>query len=67
MAKLTPFGREVRKRLIDLDMSQVELGRRIGCSRHYVWRILTGDRTGDKYVDAIRRVLSMRDDARRGA
>lgn len=33
--RLTPFGRKVRKRLIDKNMTQVELAALLGCNKQY--------------------------------
>lgn len=58
-AGLTPFGKEVRKRLIDKDMTQVELAALLGCSKQYLHRILAGERSGRKYIEAIARILDI--------
>lgn len=34
--RLTPFGRKVRKRLIDKNMTQVELAALLGCNKQYI-------------------------------
>lgn len=34
--RLTPFGRKVRKRLIDKNMTQVELAALLGCNKQYM-------------------------------
>lgn len=56
---LTPFGRKVRKRLIDKNMTQVELAALLGCNKQYIHKILTGERSGKKYVDEIARILEI--------
>lgn len=58
-ARLTPFGRIVKKRLIDKNMTQVELAGRIGCGKQYLHKILTGERSGRKYRDEIARILDI--------
>lgn len=58
-ARLTPFGKKVRKKLIDRNMTQVELAAMLGCSKQYVSRILTGVRSGKKYVQEIARILEI--------
>ena len=40
--RLTPFGRKVRKRLIDKNMTQVELAALLGCNKQYIHKILVG-------------------------
>lgn len=37
--RLTPFGRKVRKRLIDKNMTQVELAALLGCNKQYMTNI----------------------------
>lgn len=58
-ARLTPFGKKVRKRLIDRNMNQVELAARLGCSKQYLYKILTGERSGKKYIREIERILDI--------
>ena len=57
--KLTPFGTAVRKKLIDLGMTQVELAALVGCNKQYLHKILCGERSGQKYLDEISRVLDI--------
>ena len=58
--KLTPYGRAIKKGLIDKGMTQAELCRRIGCDEEtYLIKIMTGQRSGKKYQDAIREVLGV--------
>jgi len=57
--KLTPFGKVVKKRLIDKGMTQAELALKIGTSRMYLNLILHGDRSGEKYRDEIMKVLGI--------
>ena len=48
-----------QKRLIDLGMTQAELAEMIGVGRPYICRILTGDRSGEKYKADIDRILKI--------
>ena len=41
--RLTPYGRKVRKKLIDKNMTQVELAALLGCNKQYIHKILTED------------------------
>lgn len=41
---VTPFGKEIKKRMIDLDMSQNDLAQKMGVSSPYVGEILRGTR-----------------------
>ena len=55
--RLTPFGRKVRKRLIDKNMTQ--LAALLGCNKQYIHKILVGERSGKKYIEAISRILDI--------
>lgn len=44
---VTPFGKEIKKRMIDLDMSQADLARKAGVSSPYVVEILRGTRSSE--------------------
>ena len=55
--KLTNYGMKVKKRLVDLEMTQVQLAEAVGTSKNYLNLILHGDRSGDKYVERIVKVL----------
>lgn len=59
-ASLTPFGCMVKKRLIDKNMTQVELADLLGCNKQYIYKILVGERSGEKYILEMSRILSMR-------
>ena len=55
----TAYERKVKKRLIDLGMTQTELAAQIGTTRQYLRKILIGERTGEKYREEIDRVLGI--------
>lgn len=57
--RLTPFGMMVRKRLIDKNMTQVELAALLGCNKQYIHKILVGERSGRKYIEEISRILDI--------
>lgn len=57
--KLTPFGQEVKKRLIEKNMTQVELADLMGCNKQYLHKILTGERSGKKYIEIISKILDI--------
>ena len=57
--RLTPLGKEIRKKLTDRDMSQIELAEKLGTSKGYLSRIMHGDRRGDKYLDIICSILDI--------
>ena len=55
----TPFGKEVKLRMMELGISQLELAELVGCSTTYLSKIFSGERSGKKYVAKIREVLQM--------
>lgn len=57
--KLTPLGKEIRKKLIDKDMSQVELAEKLGTTTFYLSRIMHGARSGNKYLGPICIILDI--------
>ena len=57
--KLTPLGKDIKKKLADKDMSQVELAERVGTSKSYLSRIMRGGKSGKKYLTAICIVLDL--------
>lgn len=50
---INPFGVAVRKRLIELGMTQRELSHEIKCNENYLICILNGSRSGHKYKPLI--------------
>ncbi|WP_371748115.1 helix-turn-helix domain-containing protein [Paenibacillus nuruki] len=61
--KLTPFGLKVRKRLLDLGISQIQLAEQIGTSKSYLNHVLYGERSGKKYKCKIIDHLKMEDES----
>lgn len=59
--KLTAFGKTVKKRLIDLDMSQAELARAVGTSSANLSYILYGDRSDTAWAPRIETALALRE------
>jgi transcriptional regulator with XRE-family HTH domain len=57
--RLTPFGELVNKRLIELNMTQKRLAEKVGTSEVYLSMILRGERSGEKYMDNIIKVLNI--------
>ncbi len=57
--RLTPFGKMVVKALTDQDMTKADLAEKIGASPQYLSYILTGTRSGEKYIPAIVAALSL--------
>lgn len=50
---------QVRIKLAERGMTQMELCERIGCPYKYLWLMLTGNRSGERYWDAICRELGL--------
>ena len=53
-------GKQIKIRLIELGMSQADLARATGASKHYINHIISGYRAGYKYREAIERVLGIK-------
>lgn len=69
--RLTPYGRSVKKALIDREVSQAEIERRLGMPKRYLALILHGERSGEKYRAQLSRELGLpepeREERDRGA
>ena len=61
-SELTPFGRQVKIRLLERGMDAVELARRVGTSPVQISRILHGKRPGREQIPRIADVLGLRAD-----
>lgn len=57
--KLTPLGKEIKKALVDKNITQVELAEKIGTSPCYLNHIMYGEKSGKKYLPQIYRVLEL--------
>lgn len=57
--KYSTFGRQVKKRLIDRNMTARQLAEMIGTTPQYLNKILHGERSGGKYIEAIKKILEM--------
>lgn len=64
--ELTPYGKKVCKRLIDKNMTQVELADQLGCRTQYITQILNGKKNGRKYREEINRILDIRQEVEGG-
>jgi len=64
-AVLTPFGKEIKKRLVDIERPQVwlieQVRERTGLyfDRSYMYKIQTGQLTTPKITQAIREILNL--------
>ena len=62
---ITPFGKEVKKRLVDLEQNQEWLMQQITAKTGlfvdsgYMHKIMTGQRNAPKVVQAIREILDI--------
>lgn len=65
MAQLTEFGKEVKKRLVDINQNQIWLINQVKgktglfLDGGYLNKILTGRRNAPKVVQAIREILEL--------
>lgn len=57
--QITPFGKTIKLRLVELEMSQEELAAMVGTTAQYINHIIYGERSGEKYIDEIKRVLQI--------
>lgn len=57
--QLTEFGMQVRIELVKRNMTQVELADLLGIKKQYLYKILTGERSGERYVEDIKRILEL--------
>lgn len=57
--ELTGYGKQVKHRLIELNMTQVELAERVGTSKQYLGKILFGERAGTMYLEKIDTLLNL--------
>ncbi|HZH94161.1 MAG TPA: helix-turn-helix transcriptional regulator [Tissierellaceae bacterium] len=56
---LTPFGYQVKQRLVQINLTQKKLAEKIGTSEVYLSMILYGERSGKKYIPKIIEALDM--------
>lgn len=56
---LTNFGKEVKKRLIDLGMKDCQLEQQLGMRPKYLNQILYGKRNSEKYINLIAATLGI--------
>lgn len=57
--ELTGYGKLVKHKLIEMNMTQVELAEQVGTSKQYLGKILFGERAGTMYLEKIDQVLQV--------
>lgn len=57
--QLTPQGKRIVKRLVDMNKTQVWLCKRLGIKTTYLTKILVGERSGQKYLAKIDDLLGL--------
>ena len=57
--KYSPFGKKVMRQLINKDMTAKQLADALGTTPQYLNKILHGERSGKKYIQAIRDILDI--------
>lgn len=65
--QLTPLGKKIVKRLVDMDKTQVWLCDQLGMRKTYLNKILHGERSGQKYLARIHDVLDLKEDEQQTA
>lgn len=53
------MGKIIKLRLVELEMTQEALAAQVGTSPQYINHIMYGERTGEKYMDEICKVLDI--------
>lgn len=53
------LGKQIKKGLIDKDMTASELADVLGTTPQYLNKILHGERSGEKYMEAICHILGL--------
>jgi hypothetical protein len=56
---ISPLGSIIKKKLIEENKTQKELAQEIGTSEKYLYLMLYGLRSGDKYISTIETVLGI--------
>lgn len=59
MAKITPFGKEVKKRLVDMGLTQREFCRQMNIPENRFSEILYGSRVAKKHREVIEESLEI--------
>lgn len=57
--KYSSLGKKIMKRLVDKNMTAKQLADAIGTTPQYLNKILHGERSGEKYMEALRDLLDI--------
>ncbi len=58
-SEYSTIGKQIKKQLIDKNMTAKQLADQIGTSPQYLNKIIHGERCGEKYIDAIKQILGI--------
>ena len=53
------LGKQIKKKLIDNDMTAAQLADALGTTPLYLNKILHGERSGEKYIEKIKQLLNI--------
>lgn len=53
------IGKQIKKKLIDRNMTAKQLAELLGTTPQYLNMIIHGDRSGDKYIEEIKKILDI--------
>lgn len=57
--KYSPLGKQIMKQLVDKNMTAKQLADALGTTPQYLNKILHGERSGEKYMEALRDLLDI--------
>ena len=60
--KLSSFGKKVKMKLIEREMTVSDLAKEIGTSRSFLSQMLYGDKKGYEYIQKLKEILDITDD-----
>lgn len=55
----TKLGKQIKKKLIDKNMTAKQLADALGTTPQYLNKIIHGERSGEKYIEAIKSILDI--------
>lgn len=53
------LGKQIKKKLIDHNMTATQLAVALGTTPQYLNKILHGERSGEKYIEKIKQILDI--------